>query len=49
MTETRGGTTHSVAAVAKLLDSRPELTLDGQRPNREQLAARLAGFGSRTR
>jgi hypothetical protein len=34
----------SVAAVAKLLDARPELTLDGQRPNREQLAARLVGF-----
>jgi hypothetical protein len=34
----------SVAAVDKLLDARPELTLDGQRPNREQLAARLAGF-----
>lgn len=34
----------SVAAVAKLLDVRPELTLDGRRPNREQLAARLAGF-----
>ena len=34
----------SVAAVDKLLDSRPELTLGGQRPNREQLAARLGGF-----
>ena len=34
----------SLAAVDKLLDARPELTLDGQRPDREQLAARLAGF-----
>ena len=30
----------------KLLNARPELTLDGQRPSREQLAARLAGFWS---
>ena len=34
----------SVAAVDKLLDGRPELTLDGQGPSREQLVARLAGF-----
>ena len=39
----------SAAAVDTLLDARPELTLDGQRPNRAQLAARLAGFGSRMR
>jgi hypothetical protein len=34
----------SVSAVDQLLDARPELTLDGWRPNRAQLVARLAGF-----
>lgn len=33
-----------LAAVQRLLDERPELTLDGGRPDAETLARRLAGF-----
>ena len=34
----------SEAAIEELLTVRPELTLDGARPTREQLVRRLAGF-----